>query len=329
MVVSIHTSSYCNEIGRRENNEDAIYPRPGLAVGDTRLFLVCDGMGGHEKGEVASAITSEAIAHYWMINEEQDDTTRKLMAAIEVAVGKMGALDVDADEGNGMGTTLTLLSLGKDAAFVAHVGDSRIYQFRPGVGIVYRSKDHSLVQRWVDAGILTEQEARKHPKKNIITQVILSVPSDKIKPEAAILTDLRSGDYFLLCTDGVIEGWTDDELVDLFNTGGDAEDKMSQIVAVCRERSRDNFSAYLIQIQVEGANDTCRLEEQQGKEFLSDEDWRDIHQARVMREVEEALGNPHREEEDNLGQPEKISYLKGLLDKCLHAINLLLKKKES
>ena len=53
-------------------------------------------MGGHEKGEVASAITSEAIAHYWMINEEQDDTTRKLMAAIEVAVGKMGALDVDA-----------------------------------------------------------------------------------------------------------------------------------------------------------------------------------------------------------------------------------------
>ena len=325
MKISIQAPYYCNEVGQRENNEDAIYPRPGLATTDSNLFLVCDGMGGHERGEVASAVTSEAIAHYWIINEELDDTEQKLQEAIRFAVEKMSPLDAETGSERKMGTTLTLLSLGKDAVFVAHVGDSRIYQFRPGEGIVFRSKDHSLVQRWVDAGLLTEQEARQHPKKNIITQVILSEPSTDIRPEAAILKDLKSGDCFLLCTDGVIEAWTDEALTELFDGNDTAEEKMNRLVEVCKEQSRDNFSAYLIPIQVE-EEAIDLMEAARQEQGLSAQDLQDLHEAQLMRQVDEALDRRHREVED-VEHTEKMSYFKELLDKCWQAINQVLKKK--
>lgn len=327
MEVSIlHTPYYCNEIGRRENNEDSIYPRPGLVSEESRLFLVCDGMGGHEKGEVASAVTSEAIAHYWIINAEQDDTMDKLLASIGSAIEKMSQLDTDTGSENEMGTTLALLSIGRDSVFAAHVGDSRIYQFRRGKGIIYKSKDHSLIQRWVDAGLLTEQEARKHPKKNVITQAILSASVEKLKPEVVILNDLNDGDCFLLCSDGITESWTDEALSELFDADGGMEYNMRQIVETCREHSSDNFSAYLVQIHVKEESDDSRLRKELARKYLSAEDLQDIHRAQVEREVEKAVSGTAEQNEQSKEQ-ERFSNLKVLLDKCLHIINQLIKRK--
>lgn len=252
MQIQLKTPQYCNEIGQRSNNEDYIYPASSTATPDNRLFLVCDGMGGHKDGEIASKTVTEAIADYWITHNEPD-TTQKVMNAIAGAISQMDYLVKHSNGDKGMGTTLTLVSIGTDSVLAAHVGDSRIYQIRPHIGIVYRSKDHSLVQTWVDAGILTQEEARNHPQSNIITQVLQPDGLKKIDPEIMSL-HIEDGDYLFLCTDGITESIDEEKLVGIVSDHLSDEEKMKQIKQICSEHSRDNFSAYLIPLIIQNTD---------------------------------------------------------------------------
>jgi protein phosphatase len=246
MNIQLHQPQFCYETGLRSNNEDYIFPAPSLASCRDRLFLVCDGMGGHEDGEIASKTVTEAISAYWAANAREPDSLQKVMAAIASAVSQMNLLVKNSGKDKGMGTTLTLVSIGADAIFAAHVGDSRIYHIRPTAGIIYQSKDHSLVQDWVDAGILTLEEARVHPRNNIITQVIQPESPRLIHPEVAFLKDVKDGDYLFLCTDGVTESISNKELESILCHDVSDADKINDIKQICAENSKDNYSAYLI-----------------------------------------------------------------------------------
>jgi protein phosphatase len=250
MNINLREPQFCHETGLRGNNEDYIYPSPATATVADRLFLVCDGMGGSEDGEIASKTVTEAIAGYWTAHGNEPDTEQKVMHAIATGITQMKQLVKKAGRNENMGTTMTLVSIGTETVFAAHVGDSRIYQIRPSAGIIYQSKDHSYVQNMVDAGILTLEEARVHPMNNIITQVIQPEGFEPIQPEVVIIWDVEEGDYLFLCTDGITESISDEKLVNIVSKDVPNNEKMNRIKQICSKNSRDNYSAYLIPLVV-------------------------------------------------------------------------------
>ena len=157
-----------------------------------------------------------------------------------------------APEARGMATTLTLLYLDGDGATLAHMGDSRIYHLR-GRQLVRRTQDHSLVQEMVSNDLLTPEQARNHPQRNVITRAINEQVA-AVGPEVLELRDLRPEDLFFLCSDGILEAFDDEGLIELLTrpTLSDTE-KMATIEARCTEHSRDNFTACLIRLQTVGA----------------------------------------------------------------------------
>lgn len=249
-----------HELGQRQNQEDSLFPAHGAATSSDRLFILCDGMGGHEHGEVASATVCEAISQTilsrWTADEPLSDNL--LQQAIDAAYDALDAKDDNAEKK--MGTTLTLLCLHADGATVAHIGDSRVYQFRPATKgrparILFRTRDHSLVSDLVRIGEITEEEAKTHPQKNVITRAMQPHQSRRAKADIAHLTDIRPGDYFFLCSDGMLEQTSDDELT-TFITKTDLSNK-EKVEGLLRltEENKDNHTAHLIYInKVEGAS---------------------------------------------------------------------------
>ena len=139
MKIELYPPLSIHEIGQRENQEDSIIQW------DNRLFVLCDGMGGHEKGEVASQTVCQSLATWFENNLKPDEpfSDDRLREAIEFAYAE---LDKYADDNpRQMGTTLTLLYIGSKGITAAHMGDSRIYHIRPDVGVLYQTRDHSLV----------------------------------------------------------------------------------------------------------------------------------------------------------------------------------------
>ena len=152
-----------NMLGQRGNQEDALFPSLDEATSARRVFMVCDGMGGHEHGEVASRCVAETIG---TLASAAGECTVELMQqtfedALDEAYRRLDTLDADGDgRGRTMGTTLTFLAFCTDGVLVAHIGDSRVYLFRRGQGVVFRTRDHSLVEDLIAAGELTPDEAR-------------------------------------------------------------------------------------------------------------------------------------------------------------------------
>jgi protein phosphatase len=245
-MITIKEVQYCHEMGQRKNQEDSIYPEDPQSMNESRLFIVCDGMGGHSDGETASRIVAGKVSGYWNANKDIPDSREKVLNALEHAVLEMNRMVKAGKADSQMGTTFTLASFGEETVMVAHVGDSRIYQFRPDKGIIYQSKDHSYVQTFVDQGHLTLEEARVHPMSNIITQVVQPFVK-KLEPDVAELKDFEDGDYILLCSDGVIESFSNENLV-LMISEKSKGNKMDYIKKHCSVNSRDNHSAFLLTI---------------------------------------------------------------------------------
>jgi len=186
----------------RTNNEDSF----AVVVDGERLpcaFLVADGMGGHRKGELASRIAAEYVSRRLEESLDGQDDPEEVAALLKEIVEKanvkvyLGSLE--SEENRGMGTTLTLAVLMRDAVVVAHVGDSRAYLLR-GPALMRITVDHTLVQELIDAGTLHPDDVRTHPKRNVLTRA-LGVP-EYMTPECFTVA-VGKGDRFLLCTDGL------------------------------------------------------------------------------------------------------------------------------
>jgi len=150
-------------------------------------------------------------------------------------------------EAAGMATTLTVLAFDDGGVTVAHIGDSRVYQFRDG-RIVFRTEDHSLVNVWVKLGRIPAEEAAHHPQRPIITRAIQGRGA-ATEADVVRLTDVRPGDCFLLCTDGVTDCLTDEALSALFTLHRTAEATGQALIDACTGRARDNFSFYIVPVR--------------------------------------------------------------------------------
>jgi serine/threonine protein phosphatase PrpC len=232
-----------SERGKRANNEDSIYPlEPQTTDG---LFIVCDGVGGAAKGNIASRLVCDTFAQLFEENQISDPSfIDSCLLKVEEAVEQY---TIAHPESMGMATTLTLVHLHPNGITVAHVGDSRIYHIRNGQ-ILYRSEDHSFVQDLVRTGIITPEEAATHPRRNVITRAIQG-KQHPTKADVYVLQDIQADDYFFLCSDGVLESVKDATLCPILAENGDNAEKIQTIKERCQAHSRDNFSCYLIQIE--------------------------------------------------------------------------------
>ncbi len=173
------------------------------------LLLLCDGMGGHEGGEVASRLTVESIRQYFEGNYLPGDEVLTIRKSVDFAQNKLLEAVQQNPELQGMGTTLVLLLIRSGNFWYAHTGDSRLYLKR-GDSLNQLTKDHSEVQMMVDSGELTPDQAREHPNRNIITKAI---GHKDYLPEVSGPHVLQQNDVFLLCSDGLTEYLKDEELL--------------------------------------------------------------------------------------------------------------------
>lgn len=256
-MITIRKPLSFSRIGRKSNQEDCIYPTH-LSSSDS-VFILCDGMGGHERGEVAASTVAETmgaeLAEAARNGTYIDPTV--FCRSLGTAYDALDRLPVD-DPKRKPGTTLTCLCLNRESYLAAHIGDSRIYHVRPSLfdpvsselGIIYRSEDHSLVRQLVRAGQITEEEARTHPRRNVITRAMQPQLATRFNATVLESDDILPGDYFFLCSDGVLEQLSDRRLCEILAEPGltDAE-RLDAILAECDRGTNDNHTCILVPIE--------------------------------------------------------------------------------
>ena len=242
------------ELGARDNQEDSLFPAFGTLSENDRLFIVCDGMGGHSDGEVASKTVCETMSDYIMKNvadQEGEFTDDDFKDALNAAYLGLDAKDNGAEKK--MGTTLTFLKLHSQGATIAHIGDSRVYHIRPGkdnndTQILFQTLDHSLVNDLVKIGEMTPEEAKTSRQKNIITRAMQPNGEHRHRADIYHTVDIKPGDYFMLCSDGILEQMEDDNIKFIFSEkAGDDENKVDMIINLT-ENNRDNHTAIIVRI---------------------------------------------------------------------------------
>ncbi|MFI3175175.1 MAG: Stp1/IreP family PP2C-type Ser/Thr phosphatase [Bacillota bacterium] len=235
------------DVGRnRKNNEDFIYV-PGKNDVVQNLYIVADGMGGYNGGEIASSLAVSSFVKY--IKKEQKkremvdipDLLTEATLVANKAVHKKSRSDRQFSE---MGTTLVAATVVDHIAYVIYVGDSRAYLYREGK-LLQLSTDHSYVMDLVNSGEITKEEAWTHPKRNMITRAVGI--SEKLKVDMAT-KEVYPTDLLLLCTDGLSGMLSDSEMEKILEiTVGDLEEKVTALVDAANERGgKDNVSVILI-----------------------------------------------------------------------------------
>ncbi len=224
---------------KRSLNEDfATY----LEKDEFKIYVVADGMGGHNAGEVASKMAAEKIVKYIEENFSFDIEEKLLINAIENANNSIFDFSKTNEILNGMGTTVTACLMTKKFTYIANVGDSSCLGIRNGV-IRKLTKDHSLVQELVDCGSISEKEAVNHPKKNIITRALGT--NDNVKVD---IFQFSNGEYncYILCSDGLTNELSNEEILDVIEGENDYIDIANKLVLLAKEKGgRDNITVLL------------------------------------------------------------------------------------
>lgn len=226
----------------RLNNQDSGY------AGE-HLFVVADGMGGHAGGDVASALAIQSIAHIDRPFENPADAAQALRDALLEANQELAKTVFEHPELAGMGTTVSGFVRVGDRLAVAHIGDSRIYRWRDGV-LTQVTKDHTFVQRLVDSGRITAEEAAVHPRRSVLMRVLGDV---ELTPEIDVeVLDTRPGDRWVLCSDG-LSGYVDEERIgELLDEHPDASAAVEALI----DESLDHGAPDNVTVVVVGVDDT-------------------------------------------------------------------------
>lgn len=223
----------------RPVNEDTLIESP-----ENHLFGVCDGMGGHAAGEVASALAATVFRR--VVAEGVLPAAAALGKAIRQADETVYRDQIANPEHSGMGTTLSALLLSgptPEEAWIGHVGDSRVYRWRSR-RLEQLTTDHSPVFRLYREGLLSKEQARRHPHKHILEQALgLGPPVDA----DIFAVDVRAGDLFLLCTDGLSDQVGDAEIEDVCRSGTVRAKARHLVQAANFKGGLDNVSVVLIE----------------------------------------------------------------------------------
>lgn len=247
MNITIGKPWAVSEKGGRLNNEDSIYPLPEAANSNQKLFLVCDGVGGAEKGEIASSLACDSFQIFFSTFRDGEPTSEFINKAIRYTEARFDDYTALHPEAKGMATTLSMVFVGTGGLTFAHVGDSRIYHFRQGE-ILYQTEDHSLVNSLVKLGKISHEQAANHPQRNVIIRAIQGTDRPT-EADVVLLNDVKAEDYLFMCSDGVLERLTNEDLSAIFKQSGGPENIKNAIMSSCSGKTRDNFSFYIIPIQ--------------------------------------------------------------------------------
>jgi len=236
------------EKGRRGNNEDFIYPDQKSLGESDRLFIVCDGVGGSHKGEVASELACTSFSEYFHEHKPGSSDEELLNDAFNHTQSRFDEYNNTYPDSVGMATTLVVLYLGLSGTWIAHCGDSRCYHIRGGK-VLWKTFDHTTVHELLKLGIITPEEAAQSARSNRITRAVMGTRFRTVKPDYHQIVDIQSGDYFLLCTDGVWSSFSEKELLEILSDSSDETKKIESIKYLCKIYSDDNYSAILLRIK--------------------------------------------------------------------------------
>ena len=306
MKNSLYPPLSIHEIGQRTNQEDAI------AQWDNRLFVLCDGMGGHEKGEVASQTVCQSLVKWFENNIKDNSFSDDLfLAALEQAYSELDTFDnVSLRK---MGTTLTLLYIHSEGITAAHMGDSRIYHIRPNVGVLYQSRDHSLVFNLFQSGEISYDEMQNFAQKNIVTRAMTPNEDNRMRPDIIHITDIQPGDYFYMCSDGMLEQMNNNELAALLSSDVSDEEKRQRLIAATAN-NQDNHSAWLIHVK-----DIIREE---GDEQLINEE--PTARCNAINIIPNVIAE---NEEEDVVIVKKVGKTKSLLQRMKETVDIIMNKK--
>lgn len=221
---------------RRKHNEDSI-----LAKADSGLWVVADGMGGHEAGDVASRMITDALAqvtrpaNFSLFVDEVEDALQQSNQALR----KRAERDFN---GRMMGSTVVAMLAAEGYGACIWAGDSRLYRLRHGT-LEQISRDHSQVQRLVDAGVLTPEEAGSHPNANVITKAVGG--ADHLAVDVAMF-DIAAGDRFLLCSDGLYNELDDTALLEGLSSATVETAAQQLLDGALAQGARDNVSVIVV-----------------------------------------------------------------------------------
>ena len=300
MRINIYQPLAIHELGKRANQEDSIYPIEGKATENDRLFLLCDGMGGHEHGEVASQSICKSLSSFLLqhavASEGLED--KLLSDALAYAYEELDKLAIAGDTRQ-MGTTLTLLYFHSNGCTAVHIGDSRIYHLRPSSNtILYKSRDHSLVYDLYQAGELTYEEMKTFPQKNVITRAMIAGDKNHPRPDVIHISDIQPGDYFYICSDGMLEQMEDEELLDIFAANVCDEEKRQMLISETSD-NKDNHSAYIVHIK-EVSHDEADVS------LVNEEPTAKCNALNIKPDVEEVTASPDVEIVKPAGTPPPV-----------------------
>ncbi|MGH9763092.1 MAG: Stp1/IreP family PP2C-type Ser/Thr phosphatase [Blastocatellia bacterium] len=256
-----YSGAFQSDVGcyRQTNEDSGIYfvpPEPDLLASRGRLVLVADGMGGHLAGEVASRMAVDLIMKEYY--EGAGEVGQALRHAFEKANREIHGSAQNDRALEGMGTTCTALVLKNGSAVAAHVGDSRLYLVRDHQ-IYLMTEDHSAVMDMVKRGLLTLEQARHHPDKNVILRALGSHPDVDVTVWEEPFP-VRGGDRFLVCSDGLYDLVEDDEIRDLAIMD-DINSAVRRLVQTARDRGGyDNITVALLNVRA-GAHELAPVRE--------------------------------------------------------------------
>jgi serine/threonine protein phosphatase PrpC len=230
-----------------ENNEDKFeYYVPedeATLAARGEVFLVCDGMGGHAAGQIASELTAKTFIDVYLHHPAEDPT-------VAMAAGVTAANRFVVDVGRavparrGMGTTLSGLILLQDEAFTVQVGDSRVYRLRGGE-LAMLTHDHTWVDEAIRNGMLSAAEAETHPYKHVLTRAIGS--EGEVTPDVD-RHDLQVGDLYLLCSDGLINHVSDDEISETLRENTPAAAAWKLVGQALQGGGSDNCTVMIVRV---------------------------------------------------------------------------------
>lgn len=237
--------------GKRSNMEDNCFPDPDITEYKGDLYLVCDGVGGNKDGEVASEKVCMEFEKYNVSTNLTSNFLDWLNKGLSIVQNELVVYATNNPDSAEMSTTMALvkLDIGNQIAHIAHIGDSRVYQIRNGK-ILFKTKDHSYVNELVDMNIITEAEALTHPKRNVITRSITARDTEIPKADTSSVK-IKNDDYFLVCSDGILETYQDADIESLFSSNLTIEEMKTTIEQNCEQNSKDNYTAIILKIEDE------------------------------------------------------------------------------
>ena len=254
--------------GPRNMNEDSIYPdalRDHDHSINHSLFLVCDGVGGQAKGEIASDFICTQLPLYYKSKKIQNSNKTIAKQAIQFLESKFDSYISSSPESYGMGSTLAFLHAHSKGVTLAYVGDTRIYHLRDGK-IIFNTEDHSYVYAKYKTGLLTREQMEYQTDRNVILQALQGSVIQKVKPTIFTITNLQIDDVFFLCTDGTWESFSVEEFENVIRRNWSSLTEMkNEIIEKCNVRSYDNFSGIFIKLNEDYINNLKINEEENEK----------------------------------------------------------------